>query len=68
MIAYTVNEIAMQYFPYSTSRSASNQLRKWIDIHSTLKNELLNNGWTNGCRFLTPKQVKLIYYYLGEPG
>lgn len=68
MIACTVNEIAMQYFPYSTSRSASNQLRKWINIHSSLKNELLNNGWTNGCRFLTPKQVELIYYYLGEPG
>ena len=47
--------------------SANTQLKRWIAYNRTLQDELNATGYRNGQRMLTPKQVGLIVYYLGEP-
>ena len=48
-------------------KSANTQLKRWIAYNRTLQDELNATGYRNGQRMLTPKQVDLIVYYLGEP-
>jgi hypothetical protein len=65
--SYGYGELAQLYFPKASKRSASVQFRRWIVFNKKLENELLKNGFQPGLRLLTPKQVKLIVDYLGEP-
>lgn len=65
--SYGYGELALLYFPNSTQKSASVQLRTWIRLNENLKTELLATGFTPGKKVLTPKQVELIVFYLGEP-
>lgn len=55
------------YFPRSTPATATQRLRRWIRKSPELYALLLKNGYYSGIRILTPKQVSLIYYYLGDP-
>ena len=55
------------YFPNSTSKSAGAQLIRWIKFNQQLWLELANAGYRSGQRLMTPRQVSLIYQYLGEP-
>jgi hypothetical protein len=64
---FGTSELAGLYFPNSTKKSASNQLRRWISGSATLQHELQLAGYHKGQKILTPKQVELIFEYLGMP-
>lgn len=62
-----MKELAVMYFPNSTTSSARRQLKRWLMLNTTLWESLLEAGYINGQRVFTPLQVKLIFKYLGEP-
>lgn len=64
---YTVKELALRYFPESTPRSATTQLRRWIVRNTDLLEALHAAGYQSMQRMYTPRQVMLILEYLGEP-
>ncbi len=65
--SYAYCELALLYFPNSTKKSASVQLRRWIKLNTKLIQKLKNHGFKPGQRLFTPKQVGIIIQYLGEP-
>lgn len=65
--SYGYGELALLYFPNSTKKSASVQLRRWIIYNDNLLNELTFYGFKPGIRLLTPKYVEIIVRYIGEP-
>ncbi len=67
MAVLSVKELASLYFPHSAPRSATVQLKRWIDLNRPLCEELRAAGLVSRQRLLTPKQVELIFHYLGEP-
>jgi hypothetical protein len=46
---------------------AQQHLRRWIRNCKALVRELESTGMQKKCRMYTPKQVKVIMEYLGEP-
>ena len=64
---YSFGELAILYFPHITSKSASKQLRIWININTRLSRRLLDCGYISKQRIITPAQVKIIIEELGEP-
>lgn len=65
---YPFVELAQLYFPNVTKKSASKQLKKWIEVNKKLSKELFaNTEETVRLRILTPNQVKMIVEELGEP-
>lgn len=70
MISYLLKN---QTLPVSTFRSwhltrHGNRLRRWIIRCKELHQKLLLSGYSSTQRFFTPRQVRLIIRYLGEPG
>ena len=65
---YTKKELALMYFPESYPRTAVNHLMVWIRRCDPLWNELLDMGYRKTSKAFSPKQVKAIVEYLGEPG
>lgn len=65
--SYGYGELAMLYFPNSTKRSATVQLRRWIVMNKKLKDSLLEIGFRPGQKLLTPLQVIVIIKFLGYP-
>lgn len=65
---YTKKELALMYFPESYPRTAVNHLMVWIHLCTPLWNELLDMGYRKTSKVFSPKQVKTIVEYLGEPG
>ena len=63
-----MNEHAQQYFPNSTSRSASSQLHRWIILNPELTAKLEELHFVPRQRALTPLQHEAIVAFLGEPG
>jgi hypothetical protein len=64
---YSFGELARLYFPHITCKSASKQLRIWININTRLSRRLLDCGYISKQRIITPAQVKIIVEELGEP-
>ena len=64
---YTKKELALMYFPESYPRTAVNHLMAWIHQCDPLWEELLAMGYHKTCKAFSPKQVKAIVEYLGEP-
>lgn len=64
--AYGFQELALLYFPNSTPKSASAQLKKWIS-HPMLMDQLVPTGYHSGQKIFTPRQVAIIVGHLGEP-
>ncbi|MEG1749947.1 MAG: DUF4248 domain-containing protein [Tannerellaceae bacterium] len=64
---YGLQELGQLYFPHSTPRSASSQLKKWIKHNSALLSSLYAVGYYRGQKILTPKQVRVIVEYLDPP-
>lgn len=60
-------DLAMEYAPGDTRRSASQRLKRWILRCADLYEALRAAGWRRGHRLLTPRQEALIRHYLGEP-
>lgn len=67
MQALTIKELGQMYFPNSTSKSAASQLVRWLKFNQKLWVELADAGYRSGQRLLTPRQVGLVFRYLGEP-
>nr|WP_294713335.1 DUF4248 domain-containing protein [Prevotella sp.] len=65
---YTKKELALMYFPESMPRTAVNHLMAWIRLCTPLWDELLKMGYCKTSKSFSPKQVKAIVEYLGEPG
>ena len=65
--SYGYGELALLYFPNSTKKSASVQLRRWIIFNDKLVNDLKDTGYKKGQKLLTPKQVEIIVLVIGEP-
>ena len=64
---YTVKELALMYFPGSTPRSATTQLRRWVVRNEDLHEALRAAGYRSMQRIYTPRQVMILLYFLGEP-
>jgi hypothetical protein len=64
---YAFGELAKLYFPNVANKSATKQLRIWLNINSRLGKRLVDCGYISKQRILTPAQVKIIIEELGEP-
>jgi hypothetical protein len=65
--AYTKQELAKMYAPGLTKKSAGKRLSQWIKLCRPLWEELIKTGYNPLQRILNPRQVELIFQYLGEP-
>ena len=68
MKAIYMSDLAQAYFPNSTPRSASSQLRRWIKLNTELKARLEELSYKPRQRALTPLQHEAVIECLGEPG
>lgn len=64
---YSFKELAGMYFPGYAQQTASVQLRRWIKLNKPLTDALALTGLVCRQRILTPRQVELIFKYIGEP-
>ena len=65
--SYTKKELALMYFPDSNPRTAVNHLMSWIYRCTPLLGQLKTAGYEKNSKAFTPRQIKLIVEYLGEP-
>ncbi|MCD7977423.1 MAG: DUF4248 domain-containing protein [Tannerellaceae bacterium] len=65
--SYSWKEIACMYHPGVKPDTATKRLRKWLDIHPTLIQELEKVGWKKGMKVLSPLQIEVLVYHLGGP-
>ena len=65
--SYGYGELALLYFPNSTKKSATTQLRRWIRRNDVLRRSLIQLGFADRQRILTPRQVEEIIKFVGEP-
>lgn len=65
--AYGFGELAQMYLPDIKPKSASARLKAWIEFNKPLSKAMENVGHTKGSRVLTPKMVKILIEFLGEP-
>lgn len=59
--------LAASYFPELASHQACNRLRRWIIRCTELHDKLLETSYRPEQRIFTPRQIRLIIHYLGEP-
>ncbi len=52
--SYGFQELGTKYFPFSQPKSASQQLKRWIRQSEKLQADLLEAGYHDGQRTLTP--------------
>lgn len=64
---YTKKELSLLYFPDSLPRTAVKHLMAWINRCTPLWDALLSMGYSLNSKAFTPRQVKAIVEYLGEP-
>ena len=64
---YGKSELAMQYFPGSDPHVALNRLNAWIRRCRPLADALAGCHQSPHAKFFSPKAVRLITDYLGEP-
>ena len=65
--SYTKAELAHLYNPGMTYECALHTFRRWLNRVPELYVELKRNGYQPQKHVLSPKQVKIIVQYLGEP-
>jgi predicted lipoprotein with Yx(FWY)xxD motif len=61
------SELAMLYFQNVSPEAASSCLRNWIKDYPPLMAELVEQNYKKHNKLLTPKNVRTIYKYLGDP-
>ncbi len=64
---YTKKELALMYFPESSPRVAVNHLMAWVYRCTPLIKELEKTGYQKSSKAFTPKQIRMVVEYLGEP-
>lgn len=67
MRGITKKELALLYFPDSPPDTAVRRLIRWFNQCHDLSSALALAGYKASHKTLTPRQLKIIYYYLGEP-
>ena len=65
--AYTKKELALLYFPDSSPHTAVNHLMAWIRRCTPLWAQLQAMGYYINSKAFTPREVRTIVEYLGEP-
>jgi hypothetical protein len=60
-------QLAALYAPCLSERGALKRLQAWIDFNPRLARALERAGFRKRQKLLTPRQVDIIYRYLGEP-
>lgn len=64
---YTKKQLALSYFPDSQPRTAVNRLMAWVKKCTPLWQQLQLSGYRKTSKTLSPREVKLIVEYLGDP-
>lgn len=59
--------VALLYFPNSKPESAEKHLMVWIKRCKPLLELLRENGYQNTNKVFTPKELELVFNYLGDP-
>lgn len=67
MRVYSKGEVASMYMPDVTVGVARDFLLASIRKNKELEKELIAAGYSLSAKTLTPKQTRIIFYYLGEP-
>lgn len=65
--AYTKVELATMYSPTQCVTVALQTLSRWMRTNAMLMEELQTIGYNKYRRGFTPKEVRIIVKYLGEP-
>ncbi len=65
---YRKAELAMLYCSAECVTNAMNTLSRWIRHNAPLREELQAVGYNKYRQCYTPREVKIIVKYLGEPG
>lgn len=65
--SYSKKELALAYAPELSVASAVNRLASWIRLNAGLSHALERTGYRRTQRAFTPRQVGLIFRFLGEP-
>ena len=65
--SYTKQELALLYFPDSSTVVASAHLMRWICRNPDLLKKLQESGYDKNSKEFTPMQTSYIIYFLGEP-
>ena len=60
-------ELARLYAPNLSERGALKRLQAWIDFNPRLARALARAGYSRRQKLVTPRQVEIVYRYLGEP-
>ncbi len=60
-------DLAMAYFPDHSKESASKRLANEIHSNKPLMAALQATGYTRSRKILSPKQLQIIFSFLGEP-
>ena len=65
---YSKTELGLLFFPEANSKAtARRHLMDWIKRCIPLWDELKKQGYLVGCQYFSPRQVAVIFEYLGEP-
>lgn len=59
--------VARLYFPNSKPESAEKHLMVWIKRCKPLADLLREHGYRNTNKIFTPKELEMIFDYLGDP-
>jgi len=65
---YTKVELALLYAPHLSENAALNNLSRWMRHNKLLMDALEEVGYYKYRHSFTPKEVRLIFRYMGEPG
>lgn len=65
--AYSKKELALCYFPDLDPKSAGKRLKRWITKNEELYEELKKTCYNETFRSFSPRQVRIIVKYLGDP-
>lgn len=60
-------DLAMAYFPGRSKESAGKLLAREIHSNEPLMAELSKTGYSNKRKMLSPKQLQVIFEFLGGP-
>jgi hypothetical protein len=64
---YDKHRLAQLYFPELSAAAAVDKLRRWIRRCSPLMEELRRVSFCPKSKMFSAREVRLIFYYLGEP-
>ena len=66
--SYSKAELALLYFPDANSTHvAVNRLMNWIKRCPLLWDGMLRQGYKKTAKWFSPREVRMIIEYLGEP-